>query len=276
MRRIAAIAATLAVLSGCGGEDKTKASKPERAATTDWRGTADGACGRATDALVSRGWANDLKQMRRRLPAVVRDVRTGIGEIRNLSGRPDQQFVAAMEALEPRFSELVRASRKLSVRRLDRVITRLEGDLRTLAAAARRAGLRECVQHNQARSIVNVLRAPVAAERLARIEDPIVERFRESRDLPWPDAPRGAIAALDDELAALRDLRVPAWAKREKAAYMAVARRYRRGLDEVADRYEAGLATSDARFQALVKRPERRTNRMMRRLWEGMGANPVS
>ena len=51
-------ATALVLFAGCRGEDKAKAPKPERAATSDWRALGDAACG--------------------------------------LPGRPDQQFVADM------------------------------------------------------------------------------------------------------------------------------------------------------------------------------------
>jgi hypothetical protein len=276
VRRIAVIAATLAVLSGCGGEDRTKASQPERAGGTDWRTLADAACGRATDALVARGWGSTLKDLKRHLPGVADDVRAGIDEIRRLPGRPDQQFVADMDALAPRFTQLARASRTLKIEPMDRAISGLGPRLRAAAGSARRAGLEQCLQQSISRTIVNVLRAPVAAEQLARIEAPITKRFRAAKKQGWPDGPRAAVAALDDENVAFRALKVPTWVRRERAAYLAAARAYRRGLQEVLDRYDAGLDTSHARFEELVTRRGRRTDRMMRRLWEGIGANPVS
>jgi hypothetical protein len=276
VRGIAVIAATLAVLSGCGGDAKKTAVKPERAATSDWRATADGACRRATDALLSRGWDFDLKELRRHLPGVMRDVRAGIDEIRRFPGRPDQQFVADMSALEPRFEELVRASKTLKVRRLDRAITRLEAAFRSLAVSARDAGLEECVQHNEPRSIVNVLRAPVASEQLALIVKSTNKRLDASKELPYLEGLRAFVAALGDREAAVRAMRVPAWAKRERAEYLAALRRYRRGLDEVGDRYAAGMDTPHARFVALVTRPGKRMNQKIHKLWDGMGAGPTS
>jgi hypothetical protein len=151
------------------GEAKTKTTQPERAAEADWRPSAERPCGEATDALVTRAWFMDLKELRRRLPVTVRDVREAIADTGRLPGRPDQRFVADMGALDPPLAELSRAARAMHVRRLDRSISRLERKLRTLAGSARRAGLKECVGPNQARGITNALRAPVASEQVARI-----------------------------------------------------------------------------------------------------------
>jgi hypothetical protein len=135
------------------GEAKTKTTQPKRAAEADWRPSAERPCGEATDALVTRAWFMDLKELRRRLPVTVRDVREAIADTGRLPGRPDQRFVADMGALDPPLAELSRAARAMHVRRLDRSISRLERKLRTLAGSARRAGLKECVGPNQARGI---------------------------------------------------------------------------------------------------------------------------
>jgi hypothetical protein len=277
VRRIATIAATLAVLSGCGGEAKKASPKPERAEAVDWQAKADDTCRRATDALVSRGWQFDLRALRRRLPGIVRDVRAGIAEIQHMNARVDLRFVHDMAALEPRFAELLRASKTLEVRPLDRAITRLEVKLRVLAGSARRAGLSECAQHGVPRRIVNVLRAPVASEQLALIFKATNPRLDAAEDNPsYLDGLRGFVAALADREASVRAMKVPRWAKRERAEYLAALHAYRVGLDEVGDRYAAGLDTPHAQFVQLAGRHVKRINRAIDKLWDGMGAGPTS
>ena len=53
MSRVIALAAALMLVAGCGGEHKKTAAKPERAAETDWRPSAQRACARLTDPLVA-------------------------------------------------------------------------------------------------------------------------------------------------------------------------------------------------------------------------------
>ena len=270
MRRIALIAAALAVLSGCGGEAKTKATQPERAAETDWRPSAQRACGQLTEPLVARAWFMDLREMRRRLPTTVRDVRKAVAETGRLPGRPDQRFVADMGALDPQLVALKRAGRAMKVARLDRAITRLERKLKVAGRSARRAGLRDCVTRKQVRRIVNSLRAPVAAEQVRAL----VVRNNKRQKATDGDAALGA-ELWADQVAAIRKVKVPAWAKRERAAWRAAAQHYARGIDELADRNAAGLYTPPTQYDALIKDRLRQANRKLRKLYDAMGAHPT-
>jgi hypothetical protein len=270
MTRAIALAAALMLVAGCGGEAKTKATQPERTAETDWRPSAQRACGQLTDPLVARAWFMNLKEMRRRLPRTVRDVREAVAESGRLPGRPDQRFVADMGALDPPLAALSRAGRAMKVRRLDRAITRLEKRLRAIAGSARRAGLRACVTRTQIRRTVNSLRAPVAAEQVRAL----VERTNK-RTKAAGDDPGAAAAVFADQDAAAGKLKVPAWAKRERAAWRAAARHYMRGLEELADRNAAGLYTPDAQYDALIPDRLRAANRKLSRLYDAMGAHPT-
>jgi hypothetical protein len=270
VRRIALIAATLAVLSGCGGEAKTKATQPERAAEADWRPSAERACGQLTEPLVARAWFMNLKEMRRRLPVTVRDVRQAVADTARLPGRPDQQFVADMGALDPRLAALRRAGRSMKVGRLDRAITRLEKKLSAVAKSARRAGLRECVTRKQVRRIVNSLRAPVAAEQVRAL----VVRNNKRQKAAGSDPSAGAKVWAEQD-AAIRKLKVPAWARRERAAWRRAARHYMRGIEELAERNAAGLYTPDAQYDELIDDRLHAANRKLRKLYDAMGAHPT-
>ena len=264
------IAATLAVLSGCGGEAKTKATPPERTAETDWRPTAERACGQITEPLVARAWFMDLKEMRRRVRTTVRDAREAVADAGRLPGRPDQRFVEDMGSLDRPLADLARAGRAMNVPRLDRTITVLERKLRAVAKSARRAGLRECVTRKQVRRIVNALRAPVAAEQVQRM---IARNNR--REKAAGSDPSASAAVWADQDTVIRKLKVPAWAKRERAALRAAARNYMRGLEELADRNAAGLYTPDAQYDELITNRLREANRKLRKLWDAMGAHPT-
>jgi hypothetical protein len=270
VRRIAVIAATLAVLSGCGGEAKTKATQPERTAETDWRPSAQRACGQVTDPLVARAWFMDLKEMRRRIRSTVRDVRAAVAETGRLPGRPDQQFVAEMAALDKPLADLARAGRAMNVRRLDRTITVLERRLRAVARSSRRAGLRGCVSRKQVRRTVNALRAPVGAEQVQRM---IV--LNNKRDKAAGTDPSASAEVWAKQDVTIRKLKVPAWARRERAALRAAARRYMHGLEELADRNAAGLYTPEAQYDELITDRLRAANRKLHKLYDAMGAHPT-
>jgi hypothetical protein len=217
----------------------------------------------------------DLKEMRRRLPSTVHDVRSAIKQTSRLPGRPDQQFVSDMAALDAPLGDLARASRAMRVDRLDRVITRLDRQLGTLAASARRAGLEECVGPAQARRVTNALRAPVAAERVARIVRTANRRTRAAHQDRSINGLRDAVDVWRDQDVAVRKLKVPTWAERARTDWRSAARRYSRGLDELGDRYEAGLGTPDAMYDDLITRPFRQSNRMLHRLYDRIGAHSL-
>jgi hypothetical protein len=271
VRRIALIAAALAVLSGCGGEAKTKATQPERTAETDWRPSGRRACAQVTEPLVARAWFMDLKEMRRRLRPTVRDVRVAAAETSRLPGRPDQRFVEDMGALDRPLAKLAQAGRTMDVRRLDRTITVLERRLRTVGKSARQAGLRGCVTRKQVRRIVNALRAPVAAEQVQKM----IARNNKRQKAAGSD-PSAAARVWAEQDAAIRRLNVPAWARRERVALRAAARHYMHGLEELADRNAAGLYTPDAQYDALTTDRLRQANRKLRKLFDAMGAHPTT
>ena len=270
MTRVIALAAAPMLVAGCGGANKAAAPKPERAAETDWRPSAERACEQVTEPLVARAWFMDLREMRRRLRTTVRDVREAVAETGRLPGRPDQQFVADMGELDRPLAALARAGRAMNVRRLDRTITVLERKLRAVATSSRRARLRGCVTRKQVRRIVNALRAPVGAEQVRAI----IVRNNKRQKAAGSD-PSASAAVWADQDAAIRKLKVPAWAKRERAALRAAARNYMRGLEELADRNAAGLYTPDAQYDELITDRLREANRKLRKLYDAMGAHPT-
>lgn len=52
-------------------------------------------------------------------------------------------------------------------------------------------------------------------------------------------------------------------------------RDYREGLAEAIDRYNAGQSTTGAVWAQLIKRPAQKCDRLMKRLWARLGAEPV-
>jgi hypothetical protein len=272
MTRVIALAAALLLVAGCGGE-KPQASKPERAAAMDWRPSAERACGDVTSTLLARGWFMDLKEMRRRLPSTARDVRAAIERTERLPGRRDQRFVADMGALDQPLAELARAARAMDVDRLDRVITNLEGKASALAGSARRAGLKDCV--GKPRRITNALRAPVAAEQVARIIRWANRREHAAVQDKSINGLRAGVEVREDMQAAVNNLHVPTWAERQHARWLAAAQHYARGIDELGDRFEAGLGTPEAQYDEMITRRFRQTNRRLHELYDAIGAHSL-
>jgi hypothetical protein len=208
--------------------------------------------------------------MRRRVRTTVRDARASVADTARLPGRPDQQFVADMGAVDRPLADLARAARAMNVRRLDRTITVLARKLRAVARSSRRAGLRGCVTRKQVRRIGNALRAPVAAEQVRRL----IVRTNKRQKATGSDAAAGARVWAEQD-AAIRKLKVPAWARRERAAWRAAARQRTRGIQELADRNAAGLYTPDAQYDELITDRLREANRKLRKLYDAMGAHPT-
>jgi hypothetical protein len=279
VRRIALAAASLAALSGCGGE-ATTTKKQEKAPVTvaDWRTDAHVACLRVQDAFNQRGYARDLRKLRKRVPGLAREVHAGADEIRKVERPPDdadaQRFVATLRPVENSVDDLVTASRTMQTGRLMPATHRLERKLAAFANAARRNGL-ECLYGNGPSEAVSNIRAPIAAERLAAIERRVLARLREADDVPPPTGPSDAIDALEEEDAALRALAVPDWARRERAAFRRGCRDYRMGLARVNARDNSGQGTTHEQWLADVKRPAKKCDRLMARLWTAMRADPV-
>ena len=101
------IAATLAVLSGCGGE-----VKQDTFSARDWATRAEVACKHATDAIAERGWPRDLEQLRSFASDAAEDARAAIDEIDQLPVPADRAdgvraFVSGLRDLEPRQRDVV-------------------------------------------------------------------------------------------------------------------------------------------------------------------------
>jgi hypothetical protein len=103
----------------------------------------------------------------------------------------------------------------------------------------------------------------------------VLHRLNVANKAPAPASARDAIAALEEEDAALRALAIPDSARDARAAFRRGCRGYREGLAEVLDRYNAGQETTHEQWVEDVNRPADKCNRLMRRLWAAMHANPV-
>ena len=79
-------------------------------------------------------------------------------------------FLAGLSELDPVLEDLIRASTAVDKGDLQAIATRVGLTLSTLRSSARGAGLRWCVQHGEHRLMQDGIRAPLAADELARID----------------------------------------------------------------------------------------------------------
>jgi hypothetical protein len=242
VRRIALIAATLAVLSGCGGEAKKKDTFTAR----EWAARAEAVCKRATDAIAERGWPQDVEELRSLASDAADDARAAIDEIDRLPVPADRAddvraFVTGLRDLEPKVDELIVAATAMDLSGLQWAAATLGGDLPTLRIAAADAGLRTCLRGKQLHRVRDAIRAPVAAEQLTQID------LRLSRA-----SPRAVGAAA--ELAAA-GLLGPSWVEEDIHDY-----------GDALEKLAAAPPSNPARLRARVRRLKRFENRIQRRM----------
>lgn len=251
-----------AVVAGCGGGGSDSLTH------APWVDRADAACKRAGQAIVKRGWADDLRSLQTLSSDAVSDVREAITAIRRLPRPPDaanrvRPFLATVGDLDRVFDDLLRATTAMDTVDLRRIGGRLGGKLAAVEVSARGAGLRWCVQHDEGRWVPDGIRAPLLAEELARI-DRTFPRLTNSS----PRSLRRLADELSDVQAELARLDPPARADREMAAYVAAIAEYSSVADESADRAAAGRLPSKLgpRFVRASTAVGRTHNRLMRKL----------
>jgi hypothetical protein len=269
------ITGTVVVLAGCGGDDK-----PKPPSAPQWREHVDTACTRATDAIAKRGWVDDLNDLYRRLPGEVREARAAIHEVRALPlprGDTDARlFVDELTAFAPMLDELGRAAKATDMHALANAAREVENELRALQPAAERAGLRRCLRREVPWVAIDELRAPVAAEQLARLQLELVDRFRSSPERHRFRAMRRTTAALLAHENALGSIKAPFWAAEAMGRYRSEVRDFRLRLEELLDGVRAGRPPSQARIDAVTRPAVDRVNRRTNELWNRMGADSVT
>jgi hypothetical protein len=243
-----------AVVAGCGGGESASLTHAQ------WANRADGACKRAGQAIVERGWAGDLRALQTVAADAVADVRKAISEIRRLPSPPGaaarvRPFIATLGDLEPLLDDLVRASTAMDTADLRWIATHLRGKLSSLESSGRGAGLRWCMQHDEPRWVPDGIRAPLVAEGLAQIDRTMPARV----DGTSVKAYRRLSAALSDQAAALALLDPPLWAQSAMTAYEWAVRDYasiaaRAAAGGLERRTAARAATAAIRMKRLRKR----------------------
>jgi hypothetical protein len=246
VRRIALIAATLAVLSGCGGE-----SKKDTFTAGEWAARTEAICKRASDKIAERGWPADLEQLRSLASDAAADARAAIDEIDRLpvpaDGADDvRAFVAGLRDLEPKIDDVIRAATAMDLAGLQWASAVLGGDLPTLRSAAADAGLRTCLRGNQLHRVRDAIRAPVAAEQIAQL------------DLRLTHPTRRVIDNVAELAAAISG---PSWVEEDIWDY-----------SDALTKLAAEPPANPARLRARLERLSRLVNRIQRR----MRAAPVT
>jgi hypothetical protein len=254
-----------AVAAGCGGGES--ASLPQ----AEWAKRAEAACKRAGSAIVKRGWAEDLRALQTVSSDAATDVRRAIAEIRRLPV-PDgssvrvRPFLDGLRELDPVLEDLIRASTAMDKGDLQAIATRVGLTLSTLQSAARGAGLRWCVQHGEHRLLQDGIRAPLAADELARIDQTFPRLTHSS-----PRALRRLQDALLDVKVDLAIIDPPSWARDEMDAYKAAVDEYDFRAFVFEERLAAGLSRPGPRFI----RASTAVARTHHRLTDALRAAPV-
>jgi hypothetical protein len=234
-RGLGLVGAFVLALAACGGDDEPTAAE-KRAAEAKWIQRADGACRKANEAIAERGWPTNLVDLDRLVVRGLADTRTAVKEITALripegAGPEPGRFVRELRTLEPALAQLSAASENLEPDALVRVAGELKTRLATLEDRAKAAGLDDCVRHDERFLVPDAIRAPVFAERMAKIDRSIFRRLQRLQDR----APLGTIAGvaryfedlgalIEETVEAIDELEPPQWAAGQVARYQDVLR----------------------------------------------------
>jgi len=229
----AVLVAVLGTLAACGGDSEPTAEE-KRAAKAKWIQRVDGACREANEAIAARGWPSDLVDLDRLVVRGLADTRAAIKEITALripegAGPQPGRFVRELRGLDPVLAQLSTASEELEPAALVKVADDLKTRLATLEDRAKAAGLDDCVRHDERFFVPDAIRAPVFAERMAKIDRSLFRRLQRLQDrAPLASAPGLARyfedlgKLLEETVAAIDELEPPQWAAAQVAHYQDV------------------------------------------------------
>jgi hypothetical protein len=229
------IVVVVVALAACGGDDEPSVAE-KRVAETKWIQRVDGACRKANEAIAERGWPTNLVDLDRLVVRGLADARAAVKEITALripegAGPDPGRFVRELRTLEPALAHLSAASGDLEPEALVQVADELKARLATLDDRAKAAGLDDCVRHDERFLIPDAIRAPVFAERMAKIDRSLFRRLQRLQDR----APLGTVAGvaryfedlgglIEETVAAIDELEPPQWAAGQVARYQDVLR----------------------------------------------------
>jgi hypothetical protein len=221
------------MLVGCGGDDGPSAQE-RRAAKARWIQRADGACRKAVDAIRDRGGPTNLVDLDRLVVRGVADARAAIKTITTLripegAGPQPGRFVRELRTFEPLLGDLSEASETLDEVALMRVADELKEPLSTLEDRARDAGLGDCFRNDERFIVPDWVRAPVFAERMAKIDQSVFRRLQRLQDEVPTDSAKDLARyferlgdVIEDTEAAIDELEPPQWAAQQVSRYQYV------------------------------------------------------
>jgi hypothetical protein len=232
---LGAAAVAAGALAACGGDGEPTASEL-RAAKAKWIQQADGACRKANDAIAERGWPADLVDLDRLVVRGLEDARTAIEDIAALripqgAGPQPGRFVRELRTLDPALDQLSQASEDLEPAALNEVADDLKPLLASLADRSKAAGLQDCLSHDERFFVPDAIKAPVFADRLAKVDRSLFRRLQRLQDrAPLASAP-GLARYFEDlgelveaNVEAIDKLEPPQWAAPQVARYQDVMR----------------------------------------------------
>jgi hypothetical protein len=230
VRGLTAISAlALASLAGCGGDPEPTAAEV-KAAKSKWVQRVDAACRKANDAIAERGWPANLVDLDR---LVVRGIDDAQAAIKTISGQKVPEgagpkpgaFVKELQALGPELDKLSEASEDLEPAELVKAAEALKPRLATIEKSAEKAGLSDCMSHDERFFVPDAVRAPVFAEQLDKLDRSLLRRIEriDFADASTPGEFAQAFSryseVIDTALKGIDTLDPPQWAAQQTANY---------------------------------------------------------
>ena len=245
--RLAGAIVVVAVLAGCGGDSEPTAQE-RRAAKNKWIQRVDAECRKANDAIADRGWPVNLVDLDRLVVRGIDDAQAAIKAITAVripegAGPRPKAFVDELKGLGPELDKLSKASEDLEPAPLVEAAEALKPRLATIEREAEKAGLSDCLSHDERFFVPDAVRAPVFAEQLARLDRRLLRRIKdvdfESADSPgeFAVAFREYGELIDSAVDGIDKLDPPQWAADQVGNYQVALR----DLQSVSQKFGAML-----------------------------------
>jgi hypothetical protein len=166
------MALMVAAAAGCGGGSSAEETRAE---LRRWASAVDDVCRTTRERIAARGDADDALELESVAARASEDVRAAIERIRDVpipkgAGPRVRDFLWELAKIEPRLSEMTRATADGTLKEIGAVGLRLADRTKRFQDRAEAAGLRECADTRQFDAVRDAFTAPVYATQLARFE----------------------------------------------------------------------------------------------------------